>query len=100
MLPNREGVLMALQGRLPELLAEYADVEKALSDPAVHSDQTRARTLGRRFAELAPIRAAASELDVARGDLAAAQELASEDAAFAAEADQAAGRITELEQRL
>jgi len=91
---------MALQGRLPELLAEYADVEKALSDPAVHSDQTRARTLGRRFAELAPIRAAASELDVARGDLAAAQELASEDAAFAAEADQAAGRITELEQRL
>ena len=91
---------MAMQGRLPELLVEYADVEKALSDPAVHSDQTRARTLGRRFAELAPIRAAASELDVARGDLAAAQELASEDAAFATEADQAAGRITELEQRL
>src|SRR5882762_10161461 len=100
MLPNRVGVLMAMQGRLPELLVEYADVEKALSDPAVHSDQTRARTLGRRFAELAPIRAAASELDVARGDLAAAQELASEDAAFATEADQAAGRITELEQRL
>ena len=91
---------MAMQGRLPELLVEYADVEKALSDPAVHSDQTRARTLGRRFAELAPIRAAASELEAARGDLAAAQELAAEDAAFAAEADQATGRITELEQRL
>ena len=25
-------------GRLPELLAEYADVEKALSDPTVHSE--------------------------------------------------------------
>jgi peptide chain release factor 1 len=91
---------MAEPGRLPELLAEYADVEQALADPAVHADQSRARTLGRRFAELAPIKAAASELDTARGDLAAAQELAAEDPAFAAEADVVANRITELEQRL
>ncbi len=86
--------------RLPELLAEYAEVEEALADPAVHADQARARTLGRRFAELAPIKAAARDLDGARADLAAAQELAVDDPAFAAEADQLGARIAELEQRL
>jgi peptide chain release factor 1 len=86
--------------QLPQLLAEYAEVEQALADPAVHTDQTKARTLGRRFAELAPIRSAASELDAARADLAAAQELAAEDPAFGAEADQVRARIADLEQRL
>ena len=42
----------------------------------MHADAGRARTLGRRFAELAPVVAAAAELDAARGDLAAARELA------------------------
>jgi len=91
---------MSEQGRLPELVAEYADVELALADPAVHSDQAKARTLGRRFAELAPIKAAASELEAAHADLDAARELADEDPAFAAEADQATARIAELEERL
>jgi peptide chain release factor 1 len=86
--------------RLPELLAEYAEVEKALSDPGVHADQARARELGRRFAALAPIRTAASELDAARSDLAAAQELAADDSSFADEADALLVRIDELEQRL
>jgi peptide chain release factor 1 len=88
------------QGRLPELLAEYADVESALADPAVHSDARRARTLGRRFAELAPVVATAGELDTARGDLSAARELADEDSSFAAEADALTTRIDELEHRL
>jgi peptide chain release factor 1 len=87
-------------GRLPELLAEYTDVETALADPAVHADASRARTLGRRFAELAPIVAAATELDTARADQAAARELAAEDASFAAEADALSVRIDELEDRL
>jgi peptide chain release factor 1 len=86
--------------QLPELLAEYAEVEQALADPAVHADQARARTLGRRFAQLAPIKAAAGELDTARTDLAAARELAVDDPAFGAEADHLAARIAELEQRL
>ena len=86
--------------QLPELLAEYAEVEQALADPAVHADQARARTLGRRFAQLAPIKAAAAELETARTDLAVARELAADDAGFAAEADQLAARIAELEQRL
>jgi peptide chain release factor 1 len=82
---------------LPELVREYAEVEQALADPAVHGDQARARTLGRRFAELAPIVAAAADLEAARGDLAAAQELTAEDSSFAAEADQLTTRIEELE---
>ncbi|HZC70854.1 MAG TPA: peptide chain release factor 1 [Jatrophihabitans sp.] len=91
---------MSSPGRLPELLAEYADVEQALADPAVHGDVARARTLGRRFAELAPIVTAAGELDAARADQATARELAAEDASFATEAEQLAGRIEELEARL
>ena len=42
------------------LAAEHNEVERALADPAVHSDQARARTLGRRYAELSPIMAAAA----------------------------------------
>jgi peptide chain release factor 1 len=87
-------------GRLPELIAEYADVERELSDPAVHADASRARTLGRRFAGLAPLVAAAAELDAAHENLGAARELALEDSSFAAEATQLEGRIAELETRL
>jgi peptide chain release factor 1 len=87
-------------GRLAELLSEYAAVEKALADPAVHADTGRARTLGRRFAELAPIKAAADELDAARADLTAARELGAEDASFAAEADTLETRIATIEDRL
>jgi peptide chain release factor 1 len=87
-------------GRLPALRAEYDDVQAALSDPSVHSDQARARTLGRRFAELAPIVAAANELDEVHGNLAAARELAEEDPSFAAEAEALTARINEIETRL
>jgi peptide chain release factor 1 len=85
---------------LAELIEEYGEVERELSDPAVHGDQARARTLGRRFAQLAPVVAAAHDLAAARDDLAAARELAAEDASFAAEADTLTTRIAELEGRL
>ena len=91
--PNRTG-------KLSELQAEYAEVEKALADPAIHADQGKARTLGRRFAKLAPIIAVANELETAHGDLGAARELVAEDSAFAAEADALTRRIAELEARL
>jgi peptide chain release factor 1 len=87
-------------GLLPELLAEYAEVEQRLADPAVHADQNTARTLGRRFAALAPVKAASDELDAARADLGTARELAVEDASFAAEAETLEQRIAELEARL
>ncbi len=91
---------MTVPGRLPELIAEYADVERQLSDPAVHTDPNRARTLGRRFAELAPIVAASAELDAVRGDLGAAREFAAEDPSFVAEVESLTGRIAGLEARL
>ena len=76
--------------RLAALLAEYAELEKRLADPAIHADQAAARRVGRRFAELTPIHKTAAELDAPRADLAAARELADEDAGFAAEADELA----------
>jgi peptide chain release factor 1 len=86
--------------RLPALLAEHAEVEAQLADPAVHADQARARRLGRRYAELTPVVATARELDAVRADLATARELAGEDASFAAEAEVLAGRVDQLGQRL
>ncbi len=86
--------------RLGELLQEYADLEARLADPAIHADQTAARKVGRRFAELTPIHKTAVELDDARSNLVAARELSAEDADFAAEAEDLAGRIPLIEQRL
>ena len=86
--------------RLTEILAEYQDLETALADPAVHADGTRARTLGRRYSRLGPVVATHRELETARGDLAAARELADEDAGFALEAQQLAVRIEALTERL
>jgi peptide chain release factor 1 len=87
-------------GTLATLRAEYDEVEKALSDPAVHAEQGRARTLGRRFAELAPLVATARQLDASREDLGAAQSMAAEDLEFAAEAQSLSAHIVELEARL
>jgi peptide chain release factor 1 len=86
--------------RLSELLDEYAQLEQRLADPAIHADQTAARRVGRRFAELTPIHKTATELSQARADLSAARELAAEDPAFAVEADDLADRIPVIEERL
>ena len=40
---------------LSELLDEYGELERALSDPTVHAHQDQARKLGRRYAELTPV---------------------------------------------
>ncbi|NMH99000.1 peptide chain release factor 1 [Pseudonocardia acidicola] len=85
---------------LDALLAEHADLELMLADPAVHADAANARKLGRRYAEIGPIVAVARELGAARADHEAARELAREDAAFAAEAEELTGRIAALETRL
>jgi peptide chain release factor 1 len=85
--------------RLEELAAEYAALERDLSDPAVHADQDRARTLGRRYGQLGPIVHAYREWQHVSADEEAAHELA-EDASFAAEAEQLGKRRAELEDRL
>jgi peptide chain release factor 1 len=68
-----------------ELVSEYDDVERQLADPAIHADQSVARRLGRRYAELGPIVAAYREWRAASDDLAAARELGAEDPGLADE---------------
>ncbi len=67
------------------VVEEYADLERRLAEPDIHSDQTFVRTLNKRYAALAPTVAAYRELERTKGDLAAARELAQEDESFAAE---------------
>ncbi|WP_125774391.1 peptide chain release factor 1 [Antribacter gilvus] len=67
------------------LLEEHAQIERALADPAVHADAGRARTLGRRYAELNQVVGAYRTWEQARDDAGAAAELAELDEGFAAE---------------
>jgi peptide chain release factor 1 len=85
---------------LDALLDEHAELEQALADPSVHTDGARARKLGRRYAELGPVVAAARELTAARGDEIAARELAAEDPGFAEEARAQHAHVEALETRL
>ena len=82
------------------LLAEHADLEKQLADPAVHTDQTRARNLGRRYAELGPIVETFRQWTRAGDDIEAARELAAEDPDFAAEAEESERRRDEYAEKL
>ncbi|MBI3687648.1 MAG: peptide chain release factor 1 [Actinobacteria bacterium] len=91
---------MTSSSSLPGQLAEYAELERRLADPAMHADQAAAREVARRYAELTQVVSAARELDTVRGDLAAARELAREDGSFAAEAEALSGRVAELEGKL
>jgi peptide chain release factor 1 len=67
------------------LVAEHAELEAALADPTLHADPARARTVGRRYAELGRVVAAYRTWAAARDDAAAGAELAELDEAFAAE---------------
>jgi peptide chain release factor 1 len=86
--------------RLTTLLEEYAQLEKQMEDPSIHSDQALVRRVGRRFAELAPINSTFHELEAARADLAAARELAAEDPSFAGEVEAVAAALAPLEEKL
>jgi peptide chain release factor 1 len=86
--------------RLAVLASEHAQLERDLADPAVHADQEKARALGKRYSALTPIVHAYTELVTVGEDEKAAIELSAEDPSFAAEAEQLAGRKSELEQRL
>jgi peptide chain release factor 1 len=86
--------------RLAELEKEHAALEVELADPALHEDQERARTLGRRYGELSSIVRAYHEWQETVGDEAAARELSGEDASFAAEAEQLGRRRAEQEKHL
>jgi peptide chain release factor 1 len=74
-----------LDGAVEPLLAEHAELELQLADPAVHADAARARRLGRRYAEVTGVVDAYRAWRSATDDVAAARELSAEDPAFAAE---------------
>jgi peptide chain release factor 1 len=82
------------------LLAEHEDLQHQLSDPAVHADAARAKKINRRYAELSKIVAAHSAWSAAQDDLAAAREMAGEDAAFAAEVPSLEEQLAETQERL
>ncbi|WP_405217174.1 peptide chain release factor 1 [Agrococcus sp. Ld7] len=67
------------------LLAEHADLEQQLADPALHADAVRARRVNRRYAELSQVKSAHERWRGAVDDVEAARELAREDDAFADE---------------
>ena len=82
------------------LAAEHADIERQLADPGVHADQSRARTLNQRYAELSAIVSAWHEWQQLGDDVGAARELAAEDPSFAEEAESLAARREVAEERL
>jgi peptide chain release factor 1 len=83
-----------------ELETEFTDLERALADPSVHADQTRARTLGRRYAHLRPIIEGYRQWRSLAEDESAARELAEDDSVFAAEADALSIRVADSAERL
>jgi peptide chain release factor 1 len=86
--------------QLEELVREHAELERELADPGVHADQNRARSLGRRYAELGAVVTAYGEWKRLGEDLGAARELAADDASFKAEITTIEERRGELEEQL
>jgi peptide chain release factor 1 len=67
------------------LIIEHDSLQEQLAEPGLHSDPARSKRVNRRYAELSRIIAAYREWQQLTEDLAAATEMASEDASFAAE---------------
>ena len=85
---------------IDDVVAEYTGLELQLSDPSLHNDPVAARRVGKRFAELGPVMTTYGKLQTARDDLAAAEELAADDSAFAAEIPDLKAQVEELDQAL
>ncbi len=82
------------------LAAEHAEIETRLADPSVHADQSLARRLNQRYAELSAIVRAHDDWTQIGEDLQAARELSGEDASFALEAEQLEKARVVAEERL
>jgi peptide chain release factor 1 len=82
------------------LLAEHAELESRLADPAVHADAALARRLGRRYAELGSVQQGYQHWKAALGDLQAARELAAEEPSFAEELPALEAELTATRDRL
>ena len=80
------------------LLVEHQELETQMADPDVLSDQTKARKVGRRYAELGRVTSAYSAFITAVADRQAGEDLAEADPDFAAEVaalEQASTEATE-----
>ncbi|HVE98938.1 MAG TPA: peptide chain release factor 1 [Mycobacteriales bacterium] len=86
--------------KLGEIAAEHAQLEAQMSDPELHADQARARTVSKRYAELTPVVAAYQEYQSVIADVEAARELAAEDPSFRDEVATGEARREELHDRL
>jgi peptide chain release factor 1 len=82
------------------LIAEHAELELVLADPSLHADQSRARKVNQRYAELSAIVRTYREWQQLGDDAGAARELSADDAEFAAEADQLTARRAVTEEHL
>jgi peptide chain release factor 1 len=89
--------------KVNELLAEYESLEAQMADPSIHADQNKARSLGKRYAQLGPVIAGYRAYKLAEEDFIAGKELAEVDPAFASELaalesskDEAAAMLEEL----
>jgi peptide chain release factor 1 len=86
--------------QVEELVREHGELEQQLADPAIHGDQNRARTLGRRYAELGPIVSTYGEWLAAGGDLDTARELGGDDPSIKAEIPALEAQRSALEEQL
>ena len=83
-----------------DVLSEYAGLEMQHADPELHNNQTAARRVAKRFAELGPIVKCYRELQQAQDDLDAAQELAKEDSSFKEEVARLEPVVEKLKEQL
>ena len=82
------------------LVEEHAALEAQLADPAVLADLDLVRRVNKRYAALGPTVAAYHAWHAAQDDLAAARELATEDASFAEEVPALQEQVVAAEDRL
>ena len=81
-------------------LEEYQSIEEQMASPEVVSNPDKLRKLGRRHAELGAIVGAYKAWLQVKDDLAAAQEMAGEDADFAEEAKRLEAELPGVEEKL
>jgi len=82
------------------LLAEHAELQLKLADPAVHQNPGQAKKLNRRYLELDRIVNAYLAIESLEGDLAATRELAGEDQSLADEIPALEAQLVEAEETL
>ena len=86
----------SLQG----LREEHAELQKQLSDSAIHSNPGLSKKLNRRYAELNSIIAAEDNLRALEADIEAAKELVSEDESFREELEKNQEKLVVAEEKL